>query len=95
MSRLPVTLVTIAVAALVASGCSTTKTLTQEEAEKQISATYEQEFGAAPEEVSCPDDITAEVGKKMTCEVTVDGETIEAPITITKVEGDTVNFDIG
>lgn len=78
---------------LALTGCGT-KVLTTDEAEKQISASVEKETGTAPEDVSCADDVDAEVGKTSKCTVTIDGEDINVTVKITKVDGDNVEFDI-
>jgi hypothetical protein len=91
MKRVPIVLATCA-AALLLAGCASK--MSQEEAENQISAVLEEEIGEAPEEVSCPGDIDAEVDKTMTCDVTVAGETAKVKMTITSVEGDTAKFDV-
>lgn len=51
--------------------------------------------GNAPQSVTCKQDLPGEVGKTATCDVVFsDTNSVEAILTATSVEGDTVNFDI-
>ncbi|MEQ3554966.1 DUF4333 domain-containing protein [Pseudonocardia nematodicida] len=45
--------------------------------------------------VTCPDDLDAEVGRSTRCEFTTGGQPVDAVATVSAVEGDTVEFDIG
>ena len=47
-------------------------------------------------DISCPDDLEAEVGTTMTCELSVEGDEDVYPVEIkvTSVDGDDVNFDV-
>ncbi|WP_105566723.1 DUF4333 domain-containing protein [Microbacterium halophytorum] len=62
--------------------------------EAQISQVIEGETGNAPDGVSCPEDLPGEEGAEMTCEITVDGTTVDATITVTSADGSDVNFDV-
>ena len=55
----------------------------------------EEQVGARPD-VSCPDDLDAEVGAETRCMLTVDGDDQEygVTVTVTSVEGETANFDV-
>lgn len=91
---------TIAVLALAAastiglSACSMTPTLDQEQVEEQISTQLQEQVGRAPEEVTCPGDLEGEVGTTMVCQLSDSGQTLDVTVTVTSVEGSTVNFDI-
>ncbi len=51
--------------------------------------------GNAPKSVTCPDDLVGEVGKTASCDVVFsDTNSVQAVLTATKVDGDTVNYDI-
>ncbi|WP_285758206.1 DUF4333 domain-containing protein [Nocardiopsis ansamitocini] len=50
--------------------------------------------GQAPDEVACPEDLPAEVGAEIRCELTAGGQTYGMTVTTTSVEGNDVNFDI-
>lgn len=62
--------------------------------EAQIAQVIEEETGNAPDGVSCPDDLPGETGAETTCEITVDGTTVNAMITVTSADGSDVNFDV-
>lgn len=76
----------------VLAGCSSA--VPQADVEEQISSLLEKELGAAPEDVSCPEDLNAEKGQKMTCTTDVEGIEYDVEVVVTSVEGDTANFDI-
>jgi hypothetical protein len=46
------------------------------------------------ETATCPDDLDGEVAKTMTCSATAGGETFDVTVTVTALEGDTINFDL-
>lgn len=51
--------------------------------------------GNAPQSVTCKQDLSGEVGKTATCDVVFsDTNSVEAILTTTGLEGETVNFDI-
>lgn len=76
-------------------GCSTTtKKVSAGDAAQQISDVLEDETGQRPDEVTCPEDLEAEVGATMRCELT-DGEaTYGVTIGVTEVEDGVATFDI-
>jgi hypothetical protein len=76
----------------VLAGCSSA--VPQADVEEQISSLLEKELGTAPEDVSCPEDLNAEKGEKMTCTATIEGTEYPIAVNVTSVEGDTANFDI-
>jgi Domain of unknown function (DUF4333) len=53
-----------------------------------------QEQGVQAEDVSCPEDLPAEVGRSVRCEFVVDGQPVDAVATVGSVEGETVRYDI-
>jgi hypothetical protein len=55
----------------------------------------ETQVGVRPD-VSCPEDLEAEVGAETRCTLTVAGDPEEygVTVTVTSVEGDTANFDV-
>ena len=59
------------------------------------SSTPPAEVGFRPD-VSCPDDLEAEVGAETRCTLSVEGDSKEygVTVTVTSVEGDTANFDV-
>ena len=54
---------------------------------------FEAELGFRPE-VSCPDDVEAEVGAETRCTAAVEGATYGATVTVTAVEDDGAEFDV-
>lgn len=48
-----------------------------------------------PKSITCPDELVGEVGKKATCDVVIsDTNAVQAVVTVTKVDGTDVAFDI-
>lgn len=78
--------------ALAACGAGTLEAGTVEEGAADA---LEEQVGIRPE-VSCPDDLEAEVGATMECTLTAGDDPTEYPVTVTvsSVEGDTANFDV-
>ena len=62
---------------------------------RSLLAALEQEVGVRPD-VSCPEDLPAEVGAEARCTLTVEGDEGEYGVTVTvsSVEGDTAQFDV-
>lgn len=75
-------------------GCSSTQTISSDDAAQQISDVLEDKTGQRPDEVACPEDLEAEVGATMRCELT-DGEaTYGVTVRITDVTDGVATFDI-
>ncbi len=79
-------------AALVLTGCGG-NAVAAEDVEDQTSEQLAQQIGEEPDDVSCPEDLPAEEGADMTCELTHGNETYDVAITVTSVQDDSVNFD--
>lgn len=84
--------------AFVAAGCSatvgdTTPTLDKAEVGKQVQASLGKQFGRVPDDVTCPDDLEGKVGVKGRCVLTDSGTSYGVTVTVTSVDGTTVNFD--
>ncbi|MGJ3508110.1 DUF4333 domain-containing protein [Enemella sp. A6] len=80
------------IVALGLAGCQASVSASDvEEQIKQQLASYPE---LAPDEVSCPDSLPAEVGAEMTCTATKDGEETKYKVVVTSVENNTVNFNI-
>ena len=62
--------------------------------EQQISQQMAAQVGESPDSVTCPGDLPAEVGAKLECTLTEAGESLPVTVTVTSIEGSTVNFDI-
>lgn len=73
------------------AGCSST--VAQADVEASVKEKVDEAVtGAGP--VTCPDDLAAEVGATLRCEVTVDGQPVDVVASVTSIEGDVVNYDI-
>lgn len=90
----PLVLVTAAGFALAGCGMLGPSAVPADEVETQISDKLTEMVGQTPEEISCPEDLPAEEGAEMTCEISDSGESIDVTVTVTSVEDDNVNFDI-
>ncbi|UGT63470.1 DUF4333 domain-containing protein [Nocardia asteroides] len=62
--------------------------------EKSVSQTLAEEVGQTPDSIDCPGDLTGKVGTTMRCTLNAGGDTIGLTVTVTSVEGDTVNYDV-
>jgi hypothetical protein len=76
------------------AACSGTASVSADEVEQQVSDQLAAQVGTAPDSVSCPEDLPAEVGATMTCDLTAGGQSLPVTVTVTSVDGSTVNFDI-
>ncbi|MEU1466733.1 DUF4333 domain-containing protein [Streptomyces sp. NPDC005761] len=85
-------LLTVAVAA----GCSAsvgTKKVKKDEVAKQASAALGKQVGREPDDITCEDDLKAEVGATIRCELTDGGEKQGMTVTAKSVDGDKVDMD--
>lgn len=60
----------------------------------EISKQLTEQLNRAPDSVTCPGDLKGEVGQTATCEFSENGDDYSVKVTVTKVEGDQVSFDI-
>ena len=88
------TLALVAGSLIALSACGGTASVSSDDVAQQISDQLAAEVGTAPDSVTCPSDLTAEVGATVTCELTADGQTLPVTATVTSVDGSTVIFDI-
>lgn len=79
-------------AALITAGCGTT--LAKSELADEISKQMAAQLDRKPKSVTCPSDLKGEVGQTTDCTFEEDGETLSVKVTVTKVEGSAVLFDI-
>jgi len=82
-----------AVLALGAAGCGGERDLPRDSVASTIGAEMRAR-GVAAEEVSCPEDLPAQVGRSIRCEFVVGGQPVDAVATVGGVEGETVRYDI-
>ncbi|MEU9947307.1 DUF4333 domain-containing protein [Streptomyces sp. NPDC047939] len=79
-----------------AAGCSASvgsKEVKKDEVAKQASAALGKQVGREPDDVTCEDDLKAEVGATIRCELTADGKKYGMTVTAKSVDGDKVNMD--
>ena len=93
--RAPRILLALVPVALVVAACSSSSAVRQADVETQVAAAIEQAgVPAGSFTVACPGDLSGTVGTTMTCDVTKDVTTSQVLLTVTSVDGGTVNFDI-
>ncbi|PRX99886.1 uncharacterized protein DUF4333 [Allonocardiopsis opalescens] len=68
--------------------------MSADEVASQVSSELAAQVGYEPEEVTCPEDLPAEVGASIRCELTHEGTTLGVTVTASAVEGGQVDFDI-
>ncbi|GAB2762353.1 hypothetical protein GCM10027020_13230 [Nocardioides salsibiostraticola] len=91
MRRTPV-LIALALSVSALSGCSSS--VTADDVAEQVSSELEKQIGQAPDDVTCPEDLPAEVDAEVTCELT-DGENVyDVAVVVTSVDGSDVLFDL-
>jgi Domain of unknown function (DUF4333) len=98
LPRLGAALATAGLACAALSGCSfnvsTGVSVSKTDLEKDISQRLEK-VGQKPQTVTCKDDLKGEVGKSTRCEVVLSStNSFEPIVTVTKVEGTTVSYDM-
>lgn len=86
-------LAAIGVLVLGLAGCGG-KAVAPEEVEEQISTRLAEQYGEAPDDVSCPEELPAEVDAQITCLLTEGGDTLDVIVTVTDVEEENVSFDV-
>ncbi|MHA6792761.1 DUF4333 domain-containing protein [Pseudonocardia bannensis] len=73
------------------AGCSAS--VPKEDVASSISSELGKQ-GIQAQNVTCPQDLNAEVGRSVRCEFQVDGQPVDAVATVSSLEGDTAKFDI-
>jgi Domain of unknown function (DUF4333) len=80
------TVAAVLVLLAVLAGCG--KIATNDSVEQQIKS----QLGT--DSADCPDDLAGEVGRSIVCKATRGDDTFDVKVTVTSVQGDTINFDI-
>ena len=70
------------------------KEVAQEDVEKGISDSLEEEVGRKPERIECPSGLKAEEGAKIECKLHDSGETYSVDVTADTVDGDNVHYNV-
>ncbi|WP_326670593.1 DUF4333 domain-containing protein [Streptomyces sp. NBC_01257] len=79
-----------------AVGCSASvgsKVVKKDEVAQQASTALGKKVGRQPDDVTCKDDLKAEVGATVRCELTADGTKQGMTVTAKSVDGDKVDMD--
>lgn len=68
--------------------------VSKEDVQKQISDKVAEQGGTKPDSVTCPGDLKAQVGATLDCKMSDGSKNYGVNVTVTSVDGKTVNFDI-
>ncbi|XKK41567.1 DUF4333 domain-containing protein [Nocardiopsis sp. ARC36] len=83
---------------LMATGCSFSfggpGAVDAEEVAQRSGEMLAEEVGQTPDDLTCSDDLPAEVGAEIRCELTNGGETVGVTVTTTAVDGSDVRWDV-
>ncbi len=96
----PAAFVSLALAPLVAglAECPTAVaqpvTVDKETVAGAVSEQLAKKVGSPPDSVTCPEDLEGVVGTELRCELVTGNDTYGLTVTVTSVEGTTVNFGI-
>jgi hypothetical protein len=89
-----------AVSLLLATGCSFDFSIggpgavDAEQVAERSSEMLAEQVGQTPDDLTCPEDLPAEVGAEIRCELTADGQTLGVTVTTTSVDGNDVQWDV-
>jgi hypothetical protein len=86
-------LIVVVLAIGAVAGCGE-ETLDATSSEESIKSSFESSTGQTVDSVSCPEDLSAEVGTEFDCTIESGGESTETTWEITSIEGDTANFEL-
>ncbi|MEE3750447.1 DUF4333 domain-containing protein [Mycobacterium intracellulare] len=82
----------------VITGCScsigSSHAVSRSDVAGQITAKMTDAAGNKPESVNCPNDLPAKVGAQVNCEMTVKNRPFGVSVTVTRVDGSDVKFDM-
>lgn len=79
-----------------AAGCSASvgaKNVSKDEVAKQATTALGKQIGREPDKIICGDDLKAEVGATVRCQLTDGGQRMGMTVTAKSVDGDKVNMD--
>lgn len=79
-----------------AAGCSAgvgAKNVSKDEVAKQATTALGKQIGREPDKIICGDDLKAEVGATVRCQLTDGGQRMGMTVTAKSVDGDKVNMD--
>ncbi|GAA2106559.1 DUF4333 domain-containing protein [Streptomyces synnematoformans] len=86
-------------AVLLSAGCSvsvgsSSDSMSKEDVAEKASEALAKEVGRQPDDVTCEDDLKAEVGATVRCELTDGGTKVGVTVTAKSVDGDTIRMDV-
>lgn len=84
----------VALLALAGCGGGGTATVDKDELENAISDDLERAVGVRPHKITCPGDLTGEVGETMRCELTAKDDTLGVTVEVTEVDGTDVAYTV-
>ncbi|WP_063021058.1 DUF4333 domain-containing protein [Nocardia niwae] len=88
-------LLSLLAAALTACSVSIGTPKVQEaDLEKSVKDSLTEKVGQEPDAIDCPGDLTGKEGTTMRCTLTAGEDTLGVTLTVTSVEGETVEYDI-
>lgn len=76
------------------AACSGEKVLDEAEVEEGAKQALTETVGQEPDSIDCPDDLKAEVGATMRCELTAGSDTLGVTVTVTSIDGDNATYDV-
>ncbi|GAS95590.1 uncharacterized protein RMCC_2556 [Mycolicibacterium canariasense] len=84
----------VALAACSFSASVGDNTVSKDQVQNQISEKVTEQGGTKPASVTCPADLKAEIGATLDCTMSDGSKDYGVNVTVTSVDGKTVNFDI-
>lgn len=75
-------------------GGSPAATIAEPTLEQKVSSLLEQQVGQRPDQIDCPGDLAGVIRETMRCTLTAGTDELGLTVTVTEVEGTTVNFDV-
>ena len=87
-------MVVFVVLVMAMAACSGEKVLDEAEVEEGAKQALTETVGQEPDSIDCPDDLKAEVGATMRCELTAGSDTLGVTVTVTSIDGDNATYDV-
>ncbi|WP_393916519.1 DUF4333 domain-containing protein [Halostreptopolyspora alba] len=84
----------MAVLSVTSCGLFSAETVDSEEVANEAAKILEQQVGQAPDDMTCDEDLPAEVDASIRCELTTDGTAYGVTVTITNIDGNNIELDV-
>jgi uncharacterized lipoprotein len=81
-------------AVILLGACSSESVVNKGDLAKEVSKQLSSTVGQEPESLTCPEDLSAKIGATTTCSLSDAGATYGVKVSVTRVEGSDVKFDI-